>query len=135
MDNNRYIKPVYQLIASLIVAYKNCEASHNLIWLNRHSQKIRHIFDSLEGAGFKFYYELDKSKENKIIFYGNYHKMNDTGYYDGYDNFKVIMTPDFINGFSLRIISTDSKIKSEDREYYYDYLYNALSEKIDESKI
>lgn len=54
-----------------------------------------------------------------------YHFMNDAGMYDGWEDYKLIVTPSLTGDFDMRITG---KNKGDIKEYLYDAFRSALSE-------
>ncbi len=50
--------------------------------------------------------DLEKSTPTKIIINTSYHHMNDAGFYDGWTEHKVILTPLF-NGYDIHVTGRD----------------------------
>jgi hypothetical protein len=57
------------------------------------------------GAGFDAGTSLDESQSHadKVIFHTSFHHMNDAGYYDGWTEHTVTVTPSLIHGINLRV--------------------------------
>lgn len=87
--------------------------------------------DAPSGSGFdggtKFDYE--KSKENKLIFSTSYHHLSEHGYYTGWTDHKITVTPDFRSGFDLDVSGRD---KNSIKEYIADTFYTWLLEEVEE---
>jgi len=134
---------VYQQIASKIQAIANCEKSNNVEWFNRHTGDLSRLekeyfphgsgFDSIVGT------IIEKSSRDKLYIFFNWHCMNDGGYYDGWLNLDLIVTPAF-HGFDLKIKwytkSNDNdknkvqKYKPLIEEFLYDEWQHTLSQEI-----
>ena len=81
-------RKLYQIIASKIVAMKNCVEMHNHEWYPKHREAIEQLVkdyfphgSGIDGSHGEFDY--DKSNDKRLVFYSSYHFMNDGGYYDG----------------------------------------------------
>jgi len=97
---------VYEALANLLVAIKNCEKSGNDEWLVRHRENLDKIVKNYlpSGGGFDAGVTLDdESNENRLVLNANFHHMNDAGYYDGWTDHKVIVTPNLASRFDLRV--------------------------------
>ena len=68
---------------------------------------------------------IEKSGSKKVIIDTSFHHL-DEGYYTGWTEHKVIVTPCF-NGFDLRITG---KNENGIKDYMYDVFYSVLSEGI-----
>lgn len=72
--------------------------------------------------------DLQASSENRIVIHFGFHHMNDAGYYDGWTQHKLIITPSLSNEFDLRITG---KNRNGIKEYLYDVFNFALTVQID----
>jgi len=98
---------VITAIARAFGALRECKKTGNDIWAEKHTERIRELveiyfpsgsgFDS--GCGFDF----EKSRENKLVFYTSFHHMNNAGFYDGWSDHSVIVTPSLSLGFDVRV--------------------------------
>lgn len=97
-------------------------------WSERHKDRILAIVKAHmpSGSGFDSgtSFDFDKSSPDKMVFNTYFHHMNDVGYYDGWTEHSVIVTPAF-HGFHLRVTG---KNKNDIKDYIGDVFYNALSE-------
>ena len=119
-------KPIYQRLASLLVALRNCETSGNSEWAERHAESIKHMMQHApHGGGFDSgtQLDMDQSSEEKLVFKTAYHHMNDAGYYDGWTEHIITVTPSF-DGFHL-------KVSGRDRNDIKDYIHDAFENFLD----
>ena len=74
----------------------------------------------------------EKSTKNKIIIHSAFHHMNENGFYCGWSNFDVIVTPDLLYDFNLKIVGRNAIYPafSFTKEYLYSVFYAALNENI-----
>lgn len=109
MEDNQ--KPLYQRIAHLLNAVSNCERSSNAEWKEKHSDRINELVKEHmpSGSGFDNGTELDwdRSTDEKLVFNTSFHHMDEHGYYDGWTEHTVIVTPSLSWGLSLRITGRD----------------------------
>jgi len=127
---------VYQKIAGLLKAIKNCEKSNNNEWFIKHSERLEFIIDNYlpVGSGFDGQCFLqDSSNPEKLIFNHNYHCMDEHGFYDGWINLDFIITPSLQHGFNLRINyhGYSGKYKTLN-DYFYDLWDNFLTQEVKE---
>lgn len=119
----------YQLIASTVQALHNCNKSNNIEWAQKHNDTLHKLEGKLpSGSGIDCGTKIDKSASNskKIILTFSFHHMNDGGFYDGWTDHKVIITPSF-NGFDIKITGRD---RNQIKEYLYDVYSFALNEEV-----
>jgi len=100
-------------------AWKQC----NEEWKEKHEDRINELLKILPSGsgidqGIKF--DWEESKKEKLIFTFGYHHMKD-GYYSGWTEHKLILTPSFFGGY-------DMKITGINRNMIKDYLYDAFSD-------
>lgn len=115
------------------------EDINNDFWCSEYSNILEglcNILPSGSGLDSGCAFDYDNSKETKLIFTTSFHHiMNDNGYYDGWTDHKIIITPKF-GGY-------DMHITGRDRNFIKDYLYqlfdsyfccNTYAEMIEERK-
>ena len=87
--------------------------------INMHEDTISKIMQGApSGSGIDSGTKLLISNRKKLVFQADYHHMNDGGYYDGWTEHKITVTPAF-SGFDLRI-------SGRDRNQIKDYLYEVF---------
>ena len=74
----------------------------------------------------------EKSTKNKIIIHSSFHHMDENGFYCGWSNFDIIVTPDLLYEFNLKIVGRKAIYPafSDTKEYLYSVFYDALDENI-----
>jgi hypothetical protein len=113
----------YQEISSKLQAMENCQKSGNGEWLEKHEQAILDIVknEMPSGSGFDNGTDLDfdHSTPEKLVFVTSFHHMNDGGYYDGWTDHTVIVTPSLQFGFNLKVTGINrNDIKSYIHEMF-----------------
>jgi hypothetical protein len=115
-------RKVYQVLASSIQARRNSIENDNSEWVFKHGEMIRQIVKDLlpSGAGIDSgtKIDLDASHGERLILTCGYHHMNDGGFYDGWTEHKIIVTPSF-SGLNIRITGRD-------RNQIKDHLYETF---------
>ena len=123
-------------IARKFTAYQNCIKTENTEWLATHAGHIEELVDKYlpHGSGFDSGTTFDfvASKPNRLVFFTSYHHMNDGGYYDGWTYHNVVVTPDLVSGFDLRVTGRD---KRDIKDYIGEFFYAYLNLMVDEYKI
>jgi len=97
--------PLYKRLSSTLVALRNCERSGNTEWIEKHRERIKQMMGHApSGSGFDngTTLDMDKSGGSKLVFNTAYHHMNEHGYYNGWTDHTVTVTPSF-DGFDLKI--------------------------------
>lgn len=114
---------LYAEISSKLMAIDNCIKSQNWEWKERHEEVLAAIIDTApSGSGIDNGIELlvSESTPEKLVFSCDFHHMNDAGFYDGWTEHKVIITPSFYCGINIRITGRD-------RNDIKDYLADVFS--------
>ena len=98
-------KPLYQHIASLLIARQNCIANGNTEWESNHSSSLESLQDFLpSGSGFDSgtTIDIDTVEDSRgvpcIVLSTSYHHMNECGMYCGWSEHTVTIRPAF-DGF------------------------------------
>ena len=121
---------LYSELASALQARANCIASHNEEWEAKHEQHILSLVESYmpHGSGFDSGTKIDLSASHadKLVFDTAYHHMNDAGFYDGWTEHRVTVTPSLHRQFNLRISGRNRNDIKEyvNEEFYYKLAYN-----------
>ena len=101
---------LYSELASKVCAMRNCEKTGNAEWRDKHEDAIADLCREYlpSGGGFDAgsHIDLDDSHAEKLVFTTSYHHMNEHGYYDGWTEHTVTVTPSF-NGFNMRVSGRD----------------------------
>ena len=95
-----------QKLAGLVNAYHNCVKSNNTTWMNNHEDSINEICKELpHGSGIdgKCEIQLENCKDDKLVFFVEFHHMDNNGYYAGWTEHNVIITPSLQFGFNIKI--------------------------------
>lgn len=123
---------LYSLIANKLQARASCQASGNTKWFDKHTESIEELvrehMPSGSGIDTGTKFSFEDSKPNRLVFYFSYHHMDENGYYAGWTDHKLIVTPSLISGFDMRITGRD---RNDIKEYLYQVYQFALSEIID----
>ncbi len=105
------MEKLYARIASHVAARLNCIERDNTEWSDRHEVCINALVKEHMPSGSGFDngtpINLEASNGEKLVFTTAYHHMNEGGYYDGWTEHTVTVTPSFMGGFSLKISGRD----------------------------
>lgn len=118
---------LYAAFASLVGARLRCQASGNDEWFEKHTARLTELLDEMPSgsgvdSGTKL--DLDASTEDKLVFTTAFHHMNDGGYYDGWTNHIVVVTPSLQHGFNLRITGSN---RNDIKDYLHELFATALN--------
>ena len=122
----------YQLIASAVQARLNCAEK-----IETHQEGFDRWTETIEtetknlpsGSGIDngVHFDYDKSTPDKLIFHFGYHHMNDGGYYDGWEDYTLTVTPSLQFGFRAKITGRN---RNNIKEYLYEIFQHALDEEV-----
>ena len=122
---------LYRKLASLVQAHINCEISGNKEWFEKHEARIEELVKNYmpSGSGFDCgtKIDLDKSTPEKLVFYTDFHHMNEVGYYDGWTEHRITVRPSLAFGFTLTI---SGKNRNEIKDYIHQVFDCALDEEV-----
>jgi len=120
---------IVERLAAAIAARLNCIESGNAEWQTRHEDTIdaivRDRLPSGSGVDSGTAINLDKCTPDKIVLFASFHHMNDGGYYDGWTQHTITVTPSFIGGFSLKISGPN---RNQVKDYLGDLFHAALND-------
>ena len=112
-----------QEIASTLVARTNCDESGNSEWEQKWEARLVAIESEClpDGCGFDNGTTIDRDTNGKsVVFKTSFHHMNQLGYYDGWTEHLVVVTPAF-DGF-------DIKVRGRNRNGIKEYISDVFSE-------
>lgn len=116
---------LYQSIARSFDAMQSCHKSGNTEWENKHADSIVAQVNKYMphgsgiDAGVKF--DFERSKHDKLVFTFGYHAMNENGYYVGWYDYTLTVSPSMAFDF-------DMKLNGKDYHGSKDYLLDLFSE-------
>lgn len=98
---------VYKRIAELLIAIQNCENGGDEFGFKaQHKAELRSIVSKAlpSGSGFDNGTVLvPDSEPNRLVFRTSFHHMDVHGFYDGWTEHDVIVTPHLLFDISIRI--------------------------------
>lgn len=99
-------------IAQTVSAIAHCEASDRDMSnaIDKHQERLDALMEDAPcGSGIDMGTKLDRdaSEANRLVFVTSFHHMNEHGFYDGWTEHKVIVTPCLVHGFTLRLTGRD----------------------------
>lgn len=134
---------LYQALSSALGARQRCSAAANNPaapppgpehWRGMslmHSERIEQLTrDHLPaGSGFdsgcKF--NFDESRPDRLVISCDFHHMDENGFYCGWSNHSVVITPSLAFGFVLRITGRDTR---QIKDYISDTFNHALNAEV-----
>lgn len=99
-------KKLYREISIKINAISHCIESGNTEWEIKHSNDLRELESFLPcGSGFDSGCEiLESSTDERIIIESSYHAMDENGFYCGWYDFRIEISPSLIFNFEIDLI-------------------------------
>jgi len=126
-------RPLYRHLAAIVAARLTCIERENAGLVETHTNKANTLVDEYlpNGSGFDLgtMIDLDRSTGNKLVLLTSFHHMNDAGYYVGWTDHEVIVSPDLAFGFALRVTGSN---RAGVKDYMCELFQAALSEEIEE---
>ena len=103
-----------------------------LAWGNREDALYKDLtkkaLDSIpSGSGFDSKAIVKAQGPKRILIHGGFHCMNQDGYYDGWINFKVIVTPDLVSTLRVQVQAKGMRWPAR-YEDIRDYIYEVYDE-------
>lgn len=124
-------RPLYREIAALVQALKYCKEDANREWEEKHTERLIELTGDWlpHGSGFDSGSKLsiEDCKPGKLVFETGYHHMNDAGYYDGWTEHTVVITPSF-DGIDIRVTGRD---RNSIKDYIHEMFHTALMTEIE----
>lgn len=114
-------KTIAAEISGTLQALLNCQRGTGLHeWEARHEQRLewlaRNWLPSGSGIDTGTKISMGRSKPGRLVLTSSYHRMNEVGMYDGWFDFRVIVTPEF-DGMDIRIIGLRGAGADDLRDY------------------
>lgn len=105
------VKKLFEVIASGIDARLSCIKAGNNEWETKHEDNVRGLVSRFmpSGSGWDHgtHIDFDLSTSEKLVFYGAFHHMDESGYYDGWTEHSVTVRPSFISQVNISISGRD----------------------------
>ena len=131
-------RPLYQRLAVLVEAIQNCDRSDNTEWREKHCASLNRLCEHYlpHGSGLDagpICVDVRRSTPDRLLLMGaDFHHMNENGYYDGWSEHDIIVTPSLSSGLTV-------KVTGHNRDGIVDYLTDlmriALSTLVAESNL
>jgi hypothetical protein len=118
-------------IAVAAVALRSCQQRDiaNPEWEDRWDERLTAIAKNAlpRGSGFDSGTKIvaEKCTEEKLVLTTAFHHMDTNGFYDGWTEHTVTVTPSFIGGFNI-------KVSGRDRNNIKDYIAETLRHALDQ---
>ena len=135
--------PLYREFSSIIQAIKNCRGKGHHVdhvglvtghetqeQLENHETNLKKLIDYLpSGSGIDNGVELDRDESHaeRLVFHFSYHNMDENGYYEGWDDYTMIVTPSLLFGFNLEF---KGEGVTDDNDDLIDYLHDTFNQSL-----
>jgi hypothetical protein len=122
------VQTIAQKLAILVEARRGHLKTHNAEWFERHTTAITDlVHDHLpSGSGWDqgTQIDLEASTGECLVFYGSFHHMNETGFYDGWTDHTIKVRASLIHGVRLSISGRD---RNDLKDHLHELFESALS--------
>lgn len=102
-------RKLYQAIASVLDALVRSKERGNTDWVDKWEDRLSECESMLpHGSGFDAGTQIgvEESRKDRIVLHTAYHHMSN-GFYEGWSEHGVIVTPSLIHGFDIRVTGRD----------------------------
>lgn len=118
---------LYSELASAVAARKNCENHNNTEWFDKWTERLEDLQREYlpSGSGFDSgtKIDLDASHADKLVLHTSFHHMNEAGYYDGWTEHVITVTPAF-DGINIRI---SGRNRNDIKDYISQTFHDSLT--------
>lgn len=128
---------LYKQIMTTLRAYRACrDGFGHKDWTAKHLDRLRELMTLLpSGSGFDTgtQIEQDDNNDDRIVLKTSYHHMNEHGFYRGWSEHTIIVKPDLVHDFELRIVTHTTKGLGVDqswRDYAAEVFTSALTREV-----
>jgi len=120
--------PLYQLIARAGDAADNCAKNGNEEWRQAWQELLEKCEELLpSGSGFDAGTAIEHASAKKIVLRTSFHHMNESGFYDGWTEHVVTITPNLVTEFELKI---SGRNRNGVKEYIAEVFYDVLRQEV-----
>ena len=135
MNQTMPTRPRYKAISSRLMALQNCRQTENAEWADKHEEwivdEVRGTGPSGSGIDCGTSFDFARSKPNKLVFFIDYHHMDDAGGYDGWTSHSIIVRPSLYCDIDIKITGRD---RNEIKDYLADTFHAWLTEELPREK-
>lgn len=127
-------RPLYRVLADLIVARANCLKSANSEWHDKHGERLAKLCNDMlpSGSGIDCGTKLEEDACKggaRLVFSLSFHHMNDAGMYNGWTEHVATVTPSF-QGID---ISISGRNRNDIKDYLAETLHYCLTQHVERS--
>lgn len=125
-------KPLYTVLASTYIAWKNCQEKGNIEWFGKHQERLTDLVKNHlpHGSGFDSgcRFSFNRSTPDRLVIHTSFHHMDENGYYAGWTEHTVIVTASLAFGIEIRITGRD---RNAWKDFAHDVFQTSLMEEIE----
>lgn len=125
-------EPLYKVLAQLVQARLNNIKTGNTDWESKHTKQIEALKEQYfpHGSGFDADtpIDLDRSSTKCLYITVNYHHMNQDGFYTGWTDHTIKVTPDLAMGFDIKVTGLN---KNDIKDYIGKLFYECLDRMVE----
>jgi hypothetical protein len=117
-----------QAIVQTFLAKENCILNVNEEWEQKHEKRLKELEKLLpSGSGFDSGTSIVSCSDAKLVLKTSFHHMNENGYYDGWTDHYVTVTPSFSFGLDIRV---SGRNRNDIKDFILDEFYYALLQEV-----
>lgn len=123
-----HMLPLYQVLARKLAWNPPPDTQY----VEQRRAEIKALVDLLpSGSGWDNGTEIDEiaTSPTRLVLYGSFHHMDEYGYYDGWTDHQIVVTPSLQNDFELRITGQN---RNDIKDYLHEMFDFALRQPVDE---
>jgi hypothetical protein len=121
---------LYQELASRIKAQENCKLTGNSLWYEKHGEVVSALVEELpHGSGIDGTNAIDSCTDSKLVLAGQYHALNENGYYDGWYDFRVVVKASLVHGVLVEVTGRFGKYQDV-KDYLAEIFQYALTREV-----
>ena len=126
-----YKRKLYQEIASRVDARLTCERVGNAEWFQKHSDTVNELIADFlpSGSGWDNGTKIDwdKSTDEKLVFFGSFHHMDENGSYNGWTEHTITVKASLMHGLRIQI---GGRNRNDIAEYLHEMFGVALQQDV-----
>ena len=129
--NTKLYQKIAMEIDKLQRAEKETDNERSKLWAESATNILNNCNNLLpSGSGFDngSHIDIGKSKPDRIIILTSFHHMNSSGFYEGWSEHKIIITPSLSHDFHMRVTGIN---KNDIKEYIAECFTHDLNVKVD----
>ena len=121
------MKPLYRVLAGKV----GWDPPVGTQYVMQRAEEIERLMALMpSGSGWDCGTKVSEdSKPDRLVFYGEFHHMDEQGSYDGWTDHSIIVTPSLAHGFKMRITGKD---RNEIKDYLHEMFDFALWQEVEE---